>query len=611
MLRLADLATREDFQLGPLWVSPALRLIRGPAGETHVEPLIMQVFLLLADANGQVVTRERLYDECWGGVNVGEDSLNRAITMTRRIAAQTAPGSFTIESIPRTGYRLLVDGRAEQPATARTRTVAIGAALILGVLAIWCVIPSREVREPTVAVVAQNGASTELAHGISTAALTTAATYETVLQFLDGVDAGNARADFVLKVRDAFGGADRRIDLALVGGANQSLLWTWSGREPKARSGFLEQQARSVGASALTCAAETGTGSRPRPDHETVIIYVDACAKFEPWEGGQAALLPDAFEKVVQRAPQLRGAWAKLFLSKAEAIEGYPPIDLVGSLKQDLRNSQARGIIVPETYIARAAVLPLNARFERLQLYEAGLKRYPTNPFLIEFRSWQLRSVGRMDEAARTAARAVTLYPQSPAARTEFANSLMCSGRIDEARSVLEKGEEFSPGAPNLRGSRWRLEMRYGDPRIALQLARGGNAVVEGATISFLEARADPTKANIDRAIADLAADYRGNPLYPDGIVQALAAFGRSDEAIQVLLGYHFGANSGDGAEMLFRPHMRDVRRDRRFMRIAQEFGVTDYWLKSGILPDFCYDPGLPYECKAELAKLQKPSPQR
>ena len=388
--------------------------------------------------------------------------------------------------------------------------------------------------------------------------------------------------------------------LTLVSGSEKSLLWRWS---LEGDAAAVEEKARIAGALALTCAAETRAGGNPSPDLETVKRYLDACARFEPWEGAQLALLPDAFEKVTERAPQLHGAWAKLFLSKAEAIEGFPPIDLVDSLKKDIRNSCAHGVEIPETYIAEAAVLPLNARFERLGLYEAGLARYPRSPFLLGFRSWQLRSVGRMNQAARTAGGMAALYPQSSAAIGEYAKSLMHSGRIDAARNVLEKARRSAPDAANLDSPRWILEMRYGDPKLALNIARSGRSVVGMATISFLEARVDPTPANIDRAIAELAAEYRAEPREPGLLAQALATFGRTEDAIHLLLRYD-GRNSGDGVEMLFRPHMRAVRRDPRFMRIARNFGVTDYWIKSGILPDFCFEPGLPYDCKTELAKL-------
>src|SRR3954470_13268974 len=106
MLKLTDLALRPDFELGPMLVSPARRLVEGPGGNVHVQPLIMQVFLMLLDARGEVVTRNDLFDQCWGGDMVGDDSLNRAIAKVREIEAQVAPGLFEIETIPRTGYRM-------------------------------------------------------------------------------------------------------------------------------------------------------------------------------------------------------------------------------------------------------------------------------------------------------------------------------------------------------------------------------------------------------------------------------------------------------------------------------------------------------------------------
>lgn len=138
MLKLSDLALRPDLQLGPMLVSPSRRLVEGPGGHDHLEPLIMQVFLLLIDAGGKVVTRNDLFDQCWGGVIVGDDSLNRAILKVRRTGAHIAPGLFEIETIPRTGYRMtgeilgLIGGslKAERrsPMSRRNAIVAGGAA---------------------------------------------------------------------------------------------------------------------------------------------------------------------------------------------------------------------------------------------------------------------------------------------------------------------------------------------------------------------------------------------------------------------------------------------------------------------------------------------------
>ena len=78
----------------------------GRGGTALVEPRVMQVLTVLAEAAGSVVTREVLFRRCWGNPYVGDDSLNRAIGGARRIASSIADNSFTIENIPRTGYRL-------------------------------------------------------------------------------------------------------------------------------------------------------------------------------------------------------------------------------------------------------------------------------------------------------------------------------------------------------------------------------------------------------------------------------------------------------------------------------------------------------------------------
>ena len=148
VLKLSDLAARPDFILGPLRISPSRRLVEGPHGKSTVEPLIMQVFLLLLDARGQVVTRTQLFDQLWGGVIVGDDSLNRAVAKVRKIAAAAAPGLFEIETVPRTGYRLVGDFEAESDAGAPRakaklprRTVIAGglAAAGAGGLGLWFV----------------------------------------------------------------------------------------------------------------------------------------------------------------------------------------------------------------------------------------------------------------------------------------------------------------------------------------------------------------------------------------------------------------------------------------------------------------------------------------
>jgi tetratricopeptide (TPR) repeat protein len=115
----------------------------------HIEPRVMQVLTVLADAADSVVTREELFRRCWGNPYVGDDSLNRAIAGARRIASGVAADSFAIENIPRTGYRLTQSPSADPLPSADADTgevrvsrrwVAgglVAAAAATGGLALW------------------------------------------------------------------------------------------------------------------------------------------------------------------------------------------------------------------------------------------------------------------------------------------------------------------------------------------------------------------------------------------------------------------------------------------------------------------------------------------
>lgn len=146
MLTTADLAARGELTLGGVIVSPSTRHLRGPLGSVDVEPRVMQVLVVLADSAGEVVTRETLFNRCWGGVYVGDDSLNRAVGALRR-AIVAIGGRFEVETIPRTGYLLTVpkgdasDAEEHEQTSSRISRrgalVAGGAIAALGGTSLW------------------------------------------------------------------------------------------------------------------------------------------------------------------------------------------------------------------------------------------------------------------------------------------------------------------------------------------------------------------------------------------------------------------------------------------------------------------------------------------
>lgn len=158
------LARRADFRLGAATVRPSVRTIDGPDGSATAEPRVMQVLLAFVDADGAVLTREDLIRIAWNGTIVGDDSVNRAIAEVRRISRETSAG-FTIETIPRIGYRLeagATEAEAETaladalPAPATRRWVIGGTvAVALGGVGLWSALRDRA--DPRAALLVERG----------------------------------------------------------------------------------------------------------------------------------------------------------------------------------------------------------------------------------------------------------------------------------------------------------------------------------------------------------------------------------------------------------------------------------------------------------------------
>ncbi|HEY6147820.1 MAG TPA: winged helix-turn-helix domain-containing protein, partial [Thermoanaerobaculia bacterium] len=101
-------AAAADFRLADRLVRPSLnRVVRGEA-TVQLEPKIMQVLVALAGQPGEVVTRERLFQDVWEGAYVTEDVLTRAVGELRRVFEDDPARPRVIETIRKTGYRLLV-----------------------------------------------------------------------------------------------------------------------------------------------------------------------------------------------------------------------------------------------------------------------------------------------------------------------------------------------------------------------------------------------------------------------------------------------------------------------------------------------------------------------
>ena len=110
------LATVPAFRLGAVEVDPPARQLRLGERIEMLEPRVMQVLVVLAEARGLVVSREELIERCWDGRIVGENAINRVISRIRQAAADIGRDSFQLETITKVGYRIVAPDPEPWPA---------------------------------------------------------------------------------------------------------------------------------------------------------------------------------------------------------------------------------------------------------------------------------------------------------------------------------------------------------------------------------------------------------------------------------------------------------------------------------------------------------------
>ncbi len=118
-----------SFYLADKLVDPASNSIISENETIRIEPKAMRVLALLAAHAGQVVTRETLEDEVWANVIVGPDALTNTVIKLRRALGDEPRNARFIETIPKTGYRLIAPvrendaGEEERPLARRLSAI--------------------------------------------------------------------------------------------------------------------------------------------------------------------------------------------------------------------------------------------------------------------------------------------------------------------------------------------------------------------------------------------------------------------------------------------------------------------------------------------------------
>lgn len=96
------------FFVGDWLVEPELNRIQRGGEKAHLEPKVMEVLVCLIQANGNVVSKEQLIRQVWQDTFVTDDVLKVSVWQLRKAFQDDSKHPKVIETIPKSGYRLLL-----------------------------------------------------------------------------------------------------------------------------------------------------------------------------------------------------------------------------------------------------------------------------------------------------------------------------------------------------------------------------------------------------------------------------------------------------------------------------------------------------------------------
>jgi TolB-like protein/Tfp pilus assembly protein PilF len=117
---------QSELSVGPFSLDISNRRISHAGKRLNLPGRAFDILLVLAKADGEVVSKDHLMDTVWAGRTVEENNIEVHVSALRRALAEHAPGSNLIVTVPGRGYQLLqlgsrADDKTESEPVVRTR----------------------------------------------------------------------------------------------------------------------------------------------------------------------------------------------------------------------------------------------------------------------------------------------------------------------------------------------------------------------------------------------------------------------------------------------------------------------------------------------------------
>jgi DNA-binding winged helix-turn-helix (wHTH) protein/TolB-like protein len=606
---------RKGFVLGGWQVLPNRGLLRDGGADIHVEPLPMDVLVVLAAHQGDVVSKDQLVDVVWQGRPVSDEVITRCISLIRRALGDDAKAPRFVENVPRRGYRLMLPiTLPERPDQETAATpIAVRSAYVLpligGFAAIALIVaivfwPSHEpdlsdqpIRSVVVFPFRCDVDKEYLCFGFSEVLTSTLFRLDDlrVVKSREVFMAGKSTreivdefaVDAVIEGLVRFDGQRFTVVADLIDGRNGKVLFsnTYDGAEES----IYDLQEKVAADVRQTIAGETGSTatSVSRPASFAVFDrYAEGLYAFEKRSAASIREAIDLFQQTIDLDPKFGTAY--LMLANAYALLPEYGDEAQAPMYERAMLVAEQGIRMDPSISDAAATIRGFIAHKRgdwiaaENAYQQALGADYVYPVTHQLYSRLLSSVGRLDASLEQATRARELDPQSAVLISRLAIANFWVDNMGEAGRLFARAQGMNLQSPIHDLAYSLFKIRQGRTDEARDLAKAGLEKY-GADNRWVDPVFDGIEdpALRDQAhqlVSDMAA---ARQLPPRVEITLWALMNDADRAMQVAQRLETEGEIFE-AELLFIPQFQQLREHPDFPALIDAIGLTDYWNSVG-----------------------------
>ena len=613
--RRVDLTIEPPFRLGSALIDPRAHEITWGNESRRIQPLALKVLVALHDKIGQVVTRDELVDRCWDGRFVGEDVINRCISLLRRVAAES--GGIEIQTVPRGGYRLIKAAAAAEPKRAYKRWMVGGTAAIAAAVGVIAFSerggPSNAralVAIEPLGAASDDRAAQALSEGMSSSIERDLAGSGTPVEMIDRESRNGATVE--LRGATITDHGELRSSLQLVNRRSGNIIWAANFERPSGELDQLRDQLSLQVARELHCAYADGRKPYFDADIEFARLSLAHCDALG--RDRDEAVRLDA--QIVQRAPGFARGWSEYAVDTALGSRDLPSTLSSAGFRRAIAFAHRALSLDPHQGLAYAAIgaaiQGTTSWEEQERLARRALVADPQSPEVHNWQSGLFTGIGRLQDGLNEARISYQLDHFLPGKIDQLAWINITSGYFDDAQNELSLARRYWPDSHWFDSDVILLgEAGRSTPEALKLLAThhsGMDAVLQREVVAFLGWRVSGTAEAKRMAVSAIGfATQKDGP--SDEQVQFLAELGELDAAYRLADQLPLLTNDQDVG--WFSPGLAAFRADSRFMPFAARLGLAQIWLRTGLWPDFCVNGGNQRTCQqhAEAAVRAKSKP--